>query len=597
MRDEDGSLDTGIIARLSINRAEFMSPRSMGKPFDELAKDLTDRLLSWDPALATQVGWHKYDRILRDPSRRALEYQVKKLKEFVRIMEQYSDADLSEEQRIDRDLALHIFKLKLFEISELKLYTHCSFAADEIGNSLFFLFVRDVPPYVERIESIVWRIERIPRYLEKSKETLNDPYYLWNEVSLEAGRALPSLINEIRKSIRSNYPDPALETRASRATEVAVSAIEAYNSWLQNEILPISSPRFTVTPSEYETYLGMKGFDVTKAEILEIGRKYLIAARRGMEDASRSLSMGNVDEAIERMRSEHPPSFSAIIEEYRRSAALARSFVVERKLATVPEREHLKMMETPEFMRPVAPLAGQFEPGKFDNSMTGLFILTPDESNPGLMKEHSYAVIGNTTAHEAYPGHHLQGLCSNRNPSWIRTLISSPEFSEGWGLYSEELMLSEGYNDNPMGRLANLNDFVFRLCRQIAEVDLPSGATTLDEATEMLRKECHMDPAASRVEIRSCAMNPTYYIAYFIGMLAILQLRDDVKAALGKKFTLKFFHDSLLYAGCMPMSFMRRAMALRVKQEFGIDLGPPRESLYRYAMKRASASGPSTLPS
>lgn len=560
----------------------------MGKPFDELAKDIMDRFLSWEPALATQVGWHKYDRILRDPSRKALEYQAGKLKDLISVMEEYPEEDLTDEQVIDRDLALHVFKLRLFEISELRLFERASSACDEIGFSLFFLFARDVPPFEERMEAIVSRLEKVPRFLEKSKETLTNPYMLWIEVALETGESLPSLLKEIERVIMSSRPELDLETRAKTAVEGATQSIQSYNSWLRDEVLPSASHRFTLTPAEYETYLGLKGYDVTMAETLEIGRRYLTVAQEAMAAASRSIvPSGSVDEALEMMRSDHPPTFAAVVEEYRRSADQARRFVAEKRLATIPEGEKLLLIETPHFMRPIAPLAGQFEPGKYDGSATGLFMLTPNESNPDLLKEHSYAGIGNTTVHEAYPGHHLQGVCCNVHSPWLRTIISSPDFSEGWGLYSEELMISEGYNDTPMGRLANLNDLVFRLCRQIAEVELPSGGMTLDEATDMLHRACHMDPAAARTEIRSCTMQPTYYIAYFIGELALLQLRDDVKAALGRKFTLKFFHDSLLSAGCMPVSFMRRAVALRVKQEFGIDLGPPRVSLYKYAMRRA----------
>jgi hypothetical protein len=54
---------------------------------------------------------------------------------------------------------------------------------------------------------------------------------------------------------------------------------------------------------------------------------------------------------------------------------------------------------------------------------------------------------------------------------------------------------------------------------------------------------------------------------------------------------LKFFHDALLYAGCLPMEFMRRSVALKLKQQYGITLGPQKETLYEYAMKKARGEG------
>jgi hypothetical protein len=56
---------------------------------------------------------------------------------------------------------------------------------------------------------------------------------------------------------------------------------------------------------------------------------------------------------------------------------------------------------------------------------------------------------------------------------------------------------------------------------------------------------------------------------------------------MGPKSSLKFFHDALLYAGCLPMAFMRRSVALKLKQQYGMTLGPQAETLYEYAMRRA----------
>jgi len=69
--------------------------------------------------------------------------------------------------------------------------------------------------------------------------------------------------------------------------------------------------------------------------------------------------------------------------------------------------------------------------------------------------------------------------------------------------------------------------------------------------------------------------------------MALLQLLDDVKAAMGNRFSLKLFHDTLMYAGCLPIPFMRREMAMRLREEFGIVLGEPRERLAEYALRAA----------
>ncbi|MCJ7561977.1 MAG: DUF885 domain-containing protein, partial [Thermoplasmata archaeon] len=92
---------------------------------------------------------------------------------------------------------------------------------------------------------------------------------------------------------------------------------------------------------------------------------------------------------------------------------------------------------------------------------------------------------------------------------------------------------------------------------------------------------------AAMNDVRTYAITPTYYLSYFIGKLNILQLRDDVKELMGDKFTLRFFHDTLLRSGTLPMKFMRRSMAIRLHDEYEMELGEPKESLYVYAMRNA----------
>ncbi|MBN1676989.1 MAG: DUF885 family protein [Candidatus Thermoplasmatota archaeon] len=115
------------------------------------------------------------------------------------------------------------------------------------------------------------------------------------------------------------------------------------------------------------------------------------------------------------------------------------------------------------------------------------------------------------------------------------------------------------------------------------------GTLDPEAAARMLASECSLDPNAARTEVRSCAMSPTYFSSYLPGKLAILQLRDDIRRTMGVRFSPRFFHDSLLYAGCLPMSFMRRAVSTRMNDEHGIELPRSSESLHSYAMRRAKA--------
>jgi uncharacterized protein (DUF885 family) len=560
----------------------------MGRPFEELAKSLMEEFLSWDPSFATQVGWHRYDRILRDPSHRAAKHIADRCRGLLSDLSNYSAGTLSEEQEIDRDLAIHILRLKIFEIEELRLFERGSLACNEVGYSLFFLFARDHPSFEERLESMIFRLEAIPGFLNASRKVLKSPYRLWNEAALETGKEVPELLRNIERLAEAKGTDPTSRDRLERAIGNSAKAIEAHNKWLAERVIPSSDSRCTIGSDEYDRYFEIKGYGLTTDQALEIGEKYLgLTKKRMIRIASQIVSSGSPEEAMDTMKCDHAKTFEGVLKEYRESVKAAREFVIKEDILTIPENEKLLVLETPLFMRPMFAFAAQFEPGKFDGNRTGMFMVTPDETNPDLLREHSRASIVNTTVHEGYPGHHIQGICANTNPSPIRVLIASPDFGEGWGLYTEDMMISQGYNENPLGRFMTNNDLIFRIVRLIVEIKLAKGDMTLDEATEMLSRECAMESKAAWKEARSCAMTPTYFTAYFLGKLALMQLREDVERTMGPMFSLKFFHDALLYAGCMPMAFMRRSVALRLKQQYGMVLGPQKETLYEYAIRKA----------
>ena len=562
----------------------------MAVNFSDFSKALMDEYLSWDPVYATQLGWHKYDKSMRDVSRQAVEQQAMRCTQRIEELKKFPPDSLTPAEKVDRALAEHILRLWLYEIKELKMHERVSSAATDIGNALFPLMIREHPSFDDRLEAIIARLEAVPQFLERSRSALRTPNRVWNEEAYEAGKEMPALLRGIEALVVAKPLTPDRRERLTRAMKRAAEELEKHNSWLKNTIIPKASPRYALTPSEYATYLSMKGYGVNPDEVLRIGEVYLDLAKRNMRDTVKEiLPGGDQAKALGMMKSDRPSTFDEAFKEYKEAVRRCRDFVIKSSLLTMPSGEDLVVMETPEFMRPIIPFQTQLEPGKFDMNRTGLFLVTPTGDNEELLKEHAFATIANSAVHEGYPGHHVQSICSRSNPSYIRALSFSPDYMEGWGLYVENLMLQQGFNSTPMGRLANLNDMIYRIVRLVAEIKLSKGFLTLDSAAELFRRECGIEITSAKIEARSCAMFPAYYSAYLIGRLAILQLREEVQVALAEKYSLKAFHDLLLYSGCMPVKLMRPSVAARLKEQYDVDLPPPKETLYQFSMRRAKS--------
>ncbi|MCU0860494.1 MAG: DUF885 domain-containing protein [Thermoplasmata archaeon] len=559
--------------------------------FGSVAEALVDEALSWDPVYSTQLGWRKYDSLLGDPSEDGIRRQVDRMKALLVDLKTIPESELTPDEDLDRDLAIYLFENRIFELEELRQHAHMSVGPGRLADGIFFLFVREHIPLEMRFDAITARLERAPEFLEMAKRAVTDPYAVWNSTALDTGEGLIHFLDLVVATAEAKLGQCARTAKLKAAVKKASEALAHHNEWLKRTVSGSSRPVAALDRDRFERLLSLRDFGVNADEALAIAETQLTTAKRIREEVARRISpMGGLDGAIMTMRSDHPKSFEDIMRAYRDSIQKARDFVVAKRLVSIPEGEKLLVMETPHFMRKHAPFAAQFEPARFANDRTGLFMITPDGGDPAALMEHSYPIIANTTVHEAYPGHHLQGVCAVTNPSMIRGLCGSADFAEGWALYCEELMISEGYNATDMGRLAQLNDLIFRIVRVVAEVRLSRGEMTVEQAAEMLHRETGMDMKPAMDEARSYTHSPTYYMAYYIGKLAIMQLREDAEKALGPRFSLEFFHDSLVNAGCMPMTFMRRALALRMWEKHGVYLGPQTEPLAQFA-KRMSAQG------
>jgi uncharacterized protein (DUF885 family) len=242
--------------------------------------------------------------------------------------------------------------------------------------------------------------------------------------------------------------------------------------------------------------------------------------------------------------------------------ARAKAFIEERGLATIPDDAPLDVLATPDYLRRMTPFAAYFSPAAFDRPRRGIYIVTPSvDDDPGAMLEHNRSSISNTSIHEAYPGHHLQLSAALERPTLTRLIIDAPEFVEGWGMYSEQMMREHGFDATPAHRMALATDAIWRACRIILDIRLHRGEIGTDEATEFLIDHTGFERPNAEAEVQRYTFTPTYQLSYLLGKVLILRLREDERRRLGDRFSLREFHDALLWSGSIPLSFHRRFLA------------------------------------
>ncbi len=553
-------------------------PSDADSRFDRVVERWFRDRLRLHPELATRIGVHEHDDRLSPASSEAVEEQVAFHRSAVDEMERFSASELSAERALDRDLLIHEARVTLHELTEQPRWERRSGAADSLGDAIFPLLTRDFAPVEERIAAIAGRLEAAPRMIAERRARVTRAVRVWAEIDLQSGEALAGFLDTVVSVARSEVRDAGLLRRLEAAAAGAKGALADHGDWLRSEVIPSADGEWRLGAEAFEELVRLRELDADADAILAVGEEALAEARAEREQIAREIDPTLDPEEVRlAIKQRHPTTFAAALDEYRNAIDRARRFVAERDLATFPPDDNLQVLETPPFLRHTTPFAAYFEPAKLDPVPVGMYIVTPP-SNPEMLREHSYASISNTSVHEAYPGHHLQLSAAIVNPSLVRTIVSATdraaEFAEGWAFYCERIMKRAGFDDTPEHRFMQNVDVIWRATRIVLDVRLHRREMAFDEAVEFLIDQTGFERPAGVAEVKRYTSTPTYQLSYLYGRHMIETLRTEVERRQGSRFTLKRFHDTLLYGGMMPVSYARRLFPeLR-----GTDPGPAPEA-------------------
>ncbi|HTE66059.1 MAG TPA: DUF885 domain-containing protein [Candidatus Binatia bacterium] len=527
--------------------------------FDRTVERWFRERLALEPELGTYHGIHESDHRLSGGTHEQFEAEAAFHHAAIDEMERFGSDELSPDRALDRDLLIHEARLYLHELEERQGWRAASNAAGHIGDALFPIFTRDYAPLADRLETLTARLEEAPRYLAESRTRVDRPVRLWTEIDIESTEALPGFLDSIQAAARSERCDTSLLDRLQAAISATREALDGHVAWLRDDVLPRADGDWWTGPEDFEHLVSLRALEATGDEILAVGERILVE-----EHAARDAVCAEIDptldpaEAGALVKGEHPDSFPEALEAYREAMDRARAFVVEHDLATPPPQDTLRVIETPSFLRHLTPFAAYYEPARFDPEPTGTYVVTPP-ATPEMWLEHNYASISNTSVHEAYPGHHLQLSAAITNPSLVRLLAeSAAEFAEGWAFYTERVMKEHGFDDTPAHRYIQHTDAIWRAARIVLDVRLHRGQISFDDAVDFLVEHTGFVRSAALAEVKRYTSTPTYQLSYLYGRHMIDRLKGQVEERMGPAFNLKFFHDTLIYGGTMPVSYARR---------------------------------------
>jgi len=192
---------------------------------------------------------------------------------------------------------------------------------------------------------------------------------------------------------------------------------------------------------------------------------------------------------------------------------------------------------------------------------------TPDGSRPGYVmvntgdfQKRTTTTIETTAYHEGVPGHHLQGAIAQELPELppFRQQGGYTAYVEGWALYSERLGKEAGFFQDPYSYYGHLQDEMLRAIRLVVDTGFHYKRWTRQQVVDFFHEHSGIDEVEVQSETDRYIAIPGQALGYKIGQLKILELRKKAQTALGPKFDIREFHDTVLDSGALPMDVLEQ---------------------------------------
>ena len=243
-------------------------------------------------------------------------------------------------------------------------------------------------------------------------------------------------------------------------------------------------------------------------------------------DPGRAEIMAFIDDRLEWIKAQMPRAFNAVV------------------------NPNMEVKRLPPEEEPGAPGA-YGGAGSIDGKIPGRYWI-----NLRTTKLHSRYSLADLTFHESIPGHIWQGEYTHDQPL-IRQLLSFNAFSEGWALYAEQLADELGaYDDDRVGRLGYLQSIAFRACRLVVDTGLHAKNWTREQGVKFFVDVNGSNPEEVASEVDRYCSWPGQACGYKVGHSEINRQRQKAQAALGARFDLRAFDDTVVLGGNVPLDVL-----------------------------------------
>jgi len=563
------TISVAVIASVFSMAGCKMNQEKQKPDFSKLTEDFVYGSLALSPVSATQAGYHEHqgvrlDEKLDDFSPSGVDATRKFDAEFKDRLAAIDEQTLSAEERADYQIIQNAVDLSWLDLQQIQNYRHNPTTYVElVGNALFSPFVLEYAPVDVRFGHIIRRLSQVPVLMDQAKMNLTDSPEVWTRVAREENDGNIALID---KTLRAKVP-ANLKADFDKAALAALNSLRAFNAYLKDDLSKRTS----------DWQLGKERYAKKFAYTLVAGKtpeQVLSEAEAALKDTREQMAKlaapHSIREALDAIARQHttPEHF---LDEARKDLDLATEFVRQKHLVTIPSRNNLQVIPTPEFMRGTYGVAGFNPAPAFEPQLGAFYWVTPIPSNwpkeriDSKLREYNRYGLMQITIHEAMPGHYVQfEIADNLEPKSrraLRNIFGNVPYVEGWALYTQQMMSEEGFMDNSVElRLTFYKQLLRSIANAILDIRLQTMGMTDQQALDLMINDTFQEKEEATAKLQRAQLSSCQLPTYFVGLRGWLDIREEYKKRKGSAFMLSEFHDAALKESAVPLPALRQIL-------------------------------------
>jgi hypothetical protein len=479
-------------------------------------------------------------------------------------------ASLPLQERFERDYVLRVIDNDLFWLEKARSpFTNPRWYIDAVDPDVYLS--RNYAPLDQRMKAYIAYARSLPQIAADVRANLATPMpRSFVEAAIDGFGGYAEFYRNDVPPIFAAVRDADLQKQLAEVDTAAAQAMAALKDYFIAQ-RRTATDQFALGKDLFASMLeDTERVTVPIEQIEAAGRVDLERNTAALKaECGRYLPKGTLRACVARMEANKPAG--GAVAAARVQLKTLKDFIVANQVASIPNADEALVAEAPPYNR------GNFAfiqtPGPYDHGVAAIYNIAPPDPKWTAAEQAAY-VPGNarlmfTSAHEVWPGHFLQFLHSNSNPSKLEGLWVGYAFAEGWAHYCEEMMVEMGFaNGNPELHIAQIKDALLRDVRLLSAIGLHTQGMTQAESERLFLDKALADPGNARQQAARGTYDPEY-LKYTLGKLMIRKLRTDwvAQQLAGKTATpaeerqlWHDFHDRFLSYGGPAIPLLRALM-------------------------------------